>query len=189
MHHTILSFPFLILCALTLFNSLREKGQYVLKSRFWKILLFSWLALFFLLNSYLFVTFPRQEIRHFDDFSKIKINEILINAYLAENYFYVAIDWGIYYYQALYGHPSQGVLYMTPLNKQWQIEKLKELSREYDRKLLFVYNSRKKASNLDLIQESFPLKPCHLVDADSIWQILLEVDESEENICLSEKDR
>ena len=76
---------------------------------------------------------------------------------------------------------------MTPLNKEWQIEKLKELSREYDRKLLFIYNSKKKASDLDLIQESFPLKPCLLVDPDAVWQILLEVDEGEENICLSEK--
>jgi len=186
MHHTILSFPFLILCALILFNALREKGRHILNSRFLKIILLSWFSLFFLLNSYLFLTFSNQEIRHFDDFSKIKINEILRNAYLAKNYFYVTIDWGIYYYQALYGHPSQGVLYLTPLNKKWQIDRLKKLSREYDRKLLFIYNTQKKASNLRLIQESFSLKPCHRVDAEAVWQILLEVDESEENICLSE---
>lgn len=176
-HHIILAFPFLILSFLELLK-LEVLGK--LKLRY---LVFSAYLLFALTNASFWLIFPTQKIKEPEDASKIKINRILSDEYLASNYFYVIIDWGMYYYQGLYGNKNQSVIYIEPLDEKGEIEKLRELSQNYNRKLLFVYNQQLMASDYILINNSFKLKDCQMVKPDSSWQILLEEDENASNVC------
>jgi hypothetical protein len=169
MHHTVLSFPFFILSIFSTIELLRkyypEKFPIIVSALF---------IVFVVLNSYFFINFPKQKVREHDDWSKIKIHKILQGRELAKDFFYVAIDWGMYYYQGLYGSDSQSVLYMEPLNSQSQIEALNELKRKYNRKLLFIYRNDNSSSDLSLIRESFHLKEYGTTSQNQIWRIMLE---------------
>jgi hypothetical protein len=189
MHHTILSFPFLILSFLSIISYLKNNKIFNSKYITSKKIILSIFLLFILLNSYFFILFPNQKIylnqenRRTNDFSKNELNKILYNEYLSKTYFYVVIDWGIYYYQALYGNKFQSVFYMEPLNQKWKIDRLKELSEKYNRKILFIYNSKSFSSNDQLIRSSFDIKPCNPIKEESVWKIELEPDNNNENIC------
>ena len=130
--------------------------------------------IFVFLNSYFFINFPKQRIKEHDDWSKIEIHKQLQNPELANDYFYVVVDWGMYYYQGLYGPSFQSVLYMEPLNSQSQIDILQQMSREHNRKLLFIYRHDKNSSNLDLIRKSFRLEENKTTSKDQIWHIMQE---------------
>lgn len=170
MHHAISAYPFLILSVISAIKCIS------LRSIFFRCFL-----IFMIMNIFYFMTFPSQPVEMYEDLSREKVRSILKNELLAEKYFYVIIDWGMYYYQGLYGPDKQGVFYMEPLNEYWQIEKLKELSKNYGRKLLFVYNSRAPSSNLPLINSSFNLSRCNKINPDAIWQILIEKENNEGN--------
>ncbi len=172
-HHALLAYPFLII-SIFLTVGLLQKVHNV------SAILF---GVFIIANVYLFFSFPFQNIRPHDDWSKIKINRILNDDYLASKYFYVVVDWGMYYYQGLYGPHKQSVLYLEPLTAPAQITQLKRLSKLHDRKLLFIYMNPSQ-SNLHLIFQSTPLKRCRLADAAGIWQITLEPDENPKNRCM-----
>ena len=174
MHHAILAFPFLILSILSIIslvinNKLLDKIGY-----FQKRFLIMLPVIFYILNAIFFNTFYKQPIRNHDDPSKVVVNSLLNSTDLAKKYFYVVIDWGMYYYQGLYGPKEQSVLYMEPLFLQGQIDQLKELSRSHNRKLLFIYNSRGTASNIPLIFSSFGVKRWDKIDESSVWQVLIE---------------
>jgi len=169
MHHTVLSFPFFIL---SIFSTIELLRKYHPKK--FPIMISGLVITFVILNSYFFINFPKQRVREHDDWSKIKIHKILQGRELAKNFFYVAIDWGIYYYQGLYGPDSQSVLYMEPLNSQSQIEALNELKRKYNRKLLFIYRNDSSSSDHSLIRESFQLKEYGTTSKNQIWRIMLE---------------
>ena len=182
-HHAIISFPFLILSFLLAINCLRETENHnrIFTSK--RIILF-WFLLFILFNSYFFISFHNQDIKGRTDFSKVEVNEILKNEYLAKNYFYVIVDWGMYYYQALYGNKFQSVLYMG-LRENWDT-KLNNLSEKHNRKLLFLHRSRgPDSSKIALIKEHFSVEPCNLIEEPgrAIWRIYLEPDNSSKNIC------
>ena len=182
MHHAVLAFPFLILSiisTLKFFLKSQHKFQNPLLS---KTLIARLCMVFFLLNLYYFFTFSSQPIHNHDDPSKIKVNAILNDPTLAERYFYVVIDWGMYYYQGLYGPKNQSVIYMEPLNSSFLINQLKDLARIHKRKMLFIHNSRVFVSNLRLISSSFDVERCKAIDESAVWQILIEKDE-QENIC------
>ena len=68
------------------------------------------------------------------------LHRIWQNLQFASNYLYAVVDWGMHYYQGLYGHKSQSVLYIEPLQSDQQIRSLKEQSQKYQRKLLFIYH-------------------------------------------------
>ena len=183
MHHTILSFPFLILSFLSIMDLLRKKSIDTFKFLSPQRIIKLWFLIFLLLNSYFFISFKNQDIKSHDDFSKVELNKVLKNEYLSKNYFYTVIDWGMYLYQGLYGDENQSVLYMEPLKKIRHINQLKELSDRHNRKVLFIYNSKITASDHVLIQQSFNLKPCALIKKDSVWNIMIEEDKNDENIC------
>jgi len=169
MHHTVLSFPFLILSILSTIDLLRKYHP-----KKFPIIVSASFIVFAVLNSYFFINFPKQQIRAHDDWSKMKIHKILQDQQLAKDYFYVVVDWGMYYYQGLYGPDSQSVLYMEPLNSQSQIDALKGLSRKYNRKLLFIYRNDRSNSNLSLIRKFFHLKEYGTTSKNQIWRIMLE---------------
>jgi len=169
MHHTVLSFPFLILGIFSTIDLLRK--HYPKK---FPIMVLALLIIFVILNSYFFILFPKQKVREHDDWSKLKIHQILQNKQLASDYFYVAVDWGMYYYQGLYGANSQSVLYMEPLNNPNQISALEDLKRKHNRKLLFIYRNDSSSSNISLIRNSFHLQEYGTTLEDQIWRIMLE---------------
>lgn len=175
MHHTVLSFPFLILSFMSMVVLIRKLKWH----KFIKVLF----IIFILSNIFFFVSFSKQTIRSHDDPSKINLNKVLNDENLSKNYFYVVIDWGMYYYQGLYGNKFQSVLYMEPLSAKRQIARLKKLSKEHNRKMLFIYNSKKHVSDLALIENSFNLKLCNKISQDSTWKIILEEDQTNKNIC------
>ncbi|MDP7281055.1 MAG: hypothetical protein QGG39_14400 [Candidatus Poribacteria bacterium] len=80
----------------------------------------------------------------------------------------------MYYYQGLYGHKSQSVLYIEPLHSDQQIQSLKDLSQKYQRKLLFIYRHDRSSSRLDLIRSAFSLSDHPETINNQIWRIVLE---------------
>ena len=176
MHHAILSFPFLILSAILLIKYILQFVQVHNNLILPKILLIRWFIFFVMLNTFFFSTFWWSPVPPVQDASRNEINKFLNNSTLAKNYFYVVIDWGMYYYQALYGPKEQSVIYMEPLDSQDLIDQLKNLKATYKRKLLFIYNSRTPESNMDLIHSSFLVERCKTINENLVWQILIEKD-------------
>ncbi len=181
-HHLILVYPFLILFSiksLTILKTVNFKWGKFFK---FKYIITLFLILFCFLNFLIFITFNKQTVHHANDFSRIKINQILEDEQLAKSYSYVVIDWGMYYLQGLYGNINQSVIYLEPLNQISQIAELKNISNKSNRKLLFIYNKKILESDMDLIQKSFKLSTCKLIQNSTAWDILLEQDNSN-NIC------
>ncbi|MEM2956213.1 MAG: hypothetical protein QW041_01385 [Candidatus Pacearchaeota archaeon] len=191
-HHAVMAYPFLILSFLTAVKTFKETDIIFFKINFNKIMAI-WLILFMIVNCYFFFSFQNQHLIDHDnppkrqmakDLVDLNINKLLYDPYLAENYFYVITEWGMYRYQALYGNKNQGVFYIEPLNTLDQINLLKDISKKYNRKLLFVYHTgQSSVSNYSLIQESFFLKQCNAIKNNSKWKIMLELDNSSKNIC------
>lgn len=173
MHHAILAFPFLVLSIVSTMSFLWNNMEVSVKSRG---IVIRWVALFILLNSFFFLTFKEQPltIRGENDPSRIKLNKLLSESELSKKYLYVVIDWGMYYYQGLYGDKNQSVLYMEPLVSIDQINQLKYLSERYHRKVLFIYDAKSPSSNMPLLYSYFPLKRWDKVDESSVWQVLIE---------------
>ena len=59
-------------------------------------------------------------------------------------------------------------------NSQNQIDILKQMSKEHDRKLLFIYRHDRSSSDLDLIRKSFYLDENKTAPKDQIWRIMRE---------------
>ena len=160
-------------------------GKYIysLKQDYIKKYFYLWLIIFIVLNTYVFYKFPQQEIKNSDDPSKNQINKILKNEYLADNYIYVVVDWGMYYYQALYGDKNQAVIYIEPYKPAKYSNILREMAQKNKRKLLFIYNKKSGSETILTNQAGINLKNCLQVNRNSVWQIILEDDNSSKNIC------
>ncbi|MBD72210.1 hypothetical protein CMK21_19135 [Candidatus Poribacteria bacterium] len=63
---------------------------------------------------------------------------------------------------------------MLAENSQNQIDILKQMSKEHDRKLLFIYRHDRSSSDLDLIRKSFYLDENKTAPKDQIWRIMRE---------------
>jgi hypothetical protein len=155
-HHTILAFPFLIMAALTARVSRRA------------------LCAFAILNVVPFLMFWRQPVLDHDDSSKVALNAVLRDSTLARRYLYVVVDWGLYYYQGLYGHDQQAVVYMEPLNLPYDIARLDGLRRSSGRKVAILYRRNGSVSDVPLLTGRFGLWPCAAVERNAVWQVLLE---------------
>ena len=121
-------------------------------------------------------------IKRHDDPSKIIVNEILDDPLLAETYFYVAVDWGMYSYQALYGPKNQSVIYIEPFRTQEHVRRIRELTVQTGKKALFIAMPDPTFIAIDLSEESdfsfiesqFILTRCSGMPEDAEWQIYLE---------------
>lgn len=184
MHHLILAYPFLILFSLKSINILKNIQFKSSKTIRFQTIIIPYLALFCILNIYLYSILPKQTIDSQSDFSLIDINKILNNEQLARDYLFVVVDGGMYYSQALYGNINQSVIYIQPLDTENEIQALKDLSRENNRKLLFIYNQKRLESDMNLVRKSFVLDRCKLISESSVWDILLEKNNSR-NICFN----
>ena len=181
MHHAILAFPFLILAAFEMLECYRtEQKPHWIEGLLRK----AFVGVFILLNFVWFLIFPLQQVQTFNDGSKTTVNHVLQSPVLAERYFYVVLDWGMYYYQGLYGSDRQSVLYMRELQDPAKIAQLKTLADEHKRKLLFILDSKESSSNLDLLRKSFDLVRCEAIGEQAVWQVILEKDKAPGNPCL-----
>lgn len=180
MHHAILAFPFLILSFLVVASRLSVASNPLHGFFTSQRLIVLWFLSFLLFNGYFFASFPSQVADTGNYPSTAMVNRILSNEYLSKNHIYAIVDWGIYYFQGLHGSKFQGVRILDP-NDPDQMRHLKIVSLMYDRKVLFIYNSL--TFNPDSLGKHFSLKPCKLIDENSVWNIMLEEDEDSRNIC------
>lgn len=165
MHHAILAFPFLIIATMHAIKLLRNH---------FKVFAAQWFLIFLALNSFFFFTFTTKNVLHPSDHpSQEVIHKILSSPSLAKKYFYIIVDWGMYYYQGLYGPKWQSVLYLEPFLDHFAVNGVKNHVNVYGRKPLFVYNSIQSVSNIDLIRSEFNVSTCPAVKSDG-WQILID---------------
>ncbi|HOZ36481.1 MAG TPA: hypothetical protein PLR18_01465 [bacterium] len=172
-HHAVLAMPFLILAY----------GEMAMIKIPGNKKLLAWVILMLIINTGLWTTFTRQNLNVFDDFNKNKINILLQNEQLADQYIYVVLDWGMYYYQALYGNKNQAVIYIEPLNKTEQLAVVRDLARQEKRKLLFIYNQKTETANMEMLEKEIKLIPCPAMAGQS-WNILLENSVESDKLCL-----
>ena len=179
MHHVLLAFPFLILSYAQLFAALGMVGKSGWRTA--KIILTAVLCSLPLSFAICSVALSHQTVRDYDDASKVAVNELLHDATLASQYYYVVIDWGMMFYQGLYGDASQAVLWRTHLSAS-QLEALQSLSAEQGRKLLFIY---KNGSNptVSLIRRTVQIVDCRAIDRGGVWRIAAEESTRYREVC------
>ncbi len=126
MHHVVLAFPFLILCALALVRSYPSRNV--------KIVLFLFFAAVNLVEFNRLTGLQPGESSHA---SLLTLNRQL-NESFSDEHAFVVLNWGFYYTKALYGNKNQAVLYIEPLNEQDKINSLKEILTRHNRKPVFI---------------------------------------------------
>lgn len=174
-HHAMMAYPFLILSWAYLIPDLKE-----LSGKFFKILV----IIFLLFNLYYFLTFTNNEIQIYDDPEINKLNEILNNDYLAQNYFYVIPNWGMYFYQGLYGPRDQSVIYIESMSDNTEVvERLKLYPEQYGKDLLFVYDKKVETVIPNLYNIEPDLIECSLTKDYEVWGILMPRGDDEDNPC------
>ena len=171
MHHLILVFPFLILAILTTISALRRTvtgASLGLRSLF-----LTGGVLLGMLNAGMYAYFPFQQKLTRADPSKMHAHTLLSDPVFAQRYFYVVLDHGMYFFQALYGPRDQSVLYVR-LNSREKIRQLELLAKQHKRQLLFLANVREPVSDLHLLRSALPLIRCKALPTDAVWQIFYE---------------
>jgi len=180
MHHAILAFPFFVLSALTAIMLVRE-----IPSGPRKRLLTVGLAIaavgFLLFNLDAF--FSLRKINPAIRQDQIVVSNILRDPHIVQNYTIVILDYNIFYHTALYGDPSQHLLYYRNLTMEADIRTLKAIAATEKRPVLFVYTPQSPSSKMALIRSSFLLKSCTTLPEKSLQQILLEDDRNPQNPC------
>jgi hypothetical protein len=175
MHHVMMAYPFLVLAWGCVIPYLTRRFGMAAKI---------FLVVLILLNGYFYLTFTNGKFYDCSDPSIIKMNSVLNNDYLARNYFYVATDWGTYYYQGLYGPDQQSVLYIggSESNKA-VLDKLSRYPAEYDRQILFMYDKRVSRTKAALLKFDPSLVECSLTKDSPVWGILIPKNMTADNPC------
>jgi len=181
-HHSILSFPFLILSFFLILSCFQGAKMNFISTR--KVIV-CWLVIFILLNAYLFVKFPTQS--EYPGWRKALavddvVPQVLADEHLAKNYIYFVGEWGFSFTQALYGNKLQMVGSFNQLTEA-KITKLNKLSELYNRKLLFIFRGDAPKP----LKEQLGAEPCILTEQQngSYWKIALQPDNQTNNICFS----
>jgi len=186
MHHTVLAYPFLILGFLISLEGIRDGAMADGRPRNYRRTMVIVMSVLLVTNGYYFVSLPSLRIDPENHPSRIALNARLADGRLAGKYIYVVLDWGMYFYQALYGHRDQSVLYVAPLTPP-RARALAELKTRTGRKLLFLYHPRLPGHDLQALRRQFRVVPCDLTgkkgaDGDD-WLVLIE-EEGADDVCL-----
>jgi hypothetical protein len=142
-HHIIPAFPFLILALFYIMSQFKKD----------KVII-ALMVVFICVNASFYWQLVGKKDSWETQSSLIKINN-LINQKFEKTHVVVAIDWGMYYLQALYGGKDQCVLYIQPFNDQRTADALKKILKETHRKPLFLVKAHSD-SNVVLINSNFP---------------------------------
>lgn len=170
-HHAVHVYPFLILSYLAMFVALRSLRSGWQRS-FGKRAVAVWLGLFVMLNSIAYATTPLLAVRWHDDWSKEEARELLWEVGDAHRYLFVSVDWGMYYFLGTFGPPGQSVIYLSPTTDR-HYEQIRLLMQKTGRQPIFLYNQAETTMNTARAMREFNLVPCHALDPDGIWQMLV----------------
>jgi len=175
MHHVMMAYPFLFLSwAYSLIDLVKIK----------KVLFNTFLILLILFNLYYYLTFTSQRVQIYSDPELNKVHEILQSDYLASNYLYINPNWGMFFYEGLYGPSEQSVIYIQSGTDNVEVvEKLKQMPEMYDRELLYIYDKKVPEVIPDLYEISPDIVECSLTRENEVWGILMPQDDNELNPC------
>jgi hypothetical protein len=175
MHHVMMAYPFLFLSWAYLLIDLNK-----IRPLLTKIIC----ILLIIFNLYYYITFTSQRVQIYSHEDLNKVHEILQNDYLANNYFYVIPNWGMYFYEGLYGPKQQSVLYIQSGTDNIDVvEKLEQLPSLYERDLLFIYDKQVPEVVPDLYKIAPDLIECSLTKDYEVWGILMPQDANDLNPC------
>ncbi len=175
MHHVMMAYPFLFLSwAYSLIDLAKIK----------KALFNIFIAILVLFNLYYYFTFTSQQVQIYSNEELNKVHEILQSDYLASNYFYINPNWGMFFYEGLYGPKEQSVIYIqSGTDNVDVVEKLKSMPEIYGRDLLYIYDKKVPETIPDLYDISPNLIECSLTKDYEVWGILMPPDDNELNPC------
>lgn len=183
MHHTVLSFPFLIMMWLSLLDGLWNMSylyQRIILQRLCSALLLFMACM----NIYFYYTLSQQDsYRAHTGPSQVIARMVANNSALSQRYAYVIIDWGLFSIQGLYGPSTQSVMGPTGMNNRDTLLTLKSRAAEHGRKLLFFYNTMQKEGDTQLLKDVLTVKPCVAIPPQSSWQVLAEPDPVLDAVC------
>lgn len=167
-HHAILAYPYLILSFissvifLTRKNFLTRKIGYI------------FLLFFVTYNLYLFFSFNTNKINMGNEYIRYDINTLLSKPQIATEYTYVIVDWGMYYFQSLFGDKNQEVIYIQNFSDDFTANYIRNLARKGNRKLVFIYDARPTETDPEFIKQNFFVEECKLFSQSDSWRILFE---------------
>ena len=177
MHHAVLSFPFLIIAMCATVNLLRTSRPII------RYMAMIWGIVFLLMNVMYFARFPQQDILLESDPSKEVLRDVLDNPLVSQKYIYVNVDWGMYFYQGLYGPPDESVVFWWGMRNPDQVLHLKEIATRIGRKILFIYTQPQTSADIPLLSGAFSTVRCDAVPPEARWQIMGEDDPTLRNAC------
>jgi hypothetical protein len=183
MHHIILAYPFLILSFLELRKALFAHVPWGVPAPFARGIAMAWLLTFTAMNGIAIERVLDRPIQLASDSSRIPLNRMLKDPLLAQSTLTVVLDWGMYYYQGLYGDSRQAVLYMEPLRESERMEQLRSIAHASGRKIVFVWNQNAPSSDMDQIARTFLLTRCTGIPENSVWQAWAEEGLSHDSKC------
>ncbi len=181
MHQVVLTFPFLILSILLIIKQFKVKWQWVI------------LIIFIFFNLYPYINFTNFPVKAHEDSSKVQAHKILSDEYLAKNYIYIVLDWGVYTQQALYGNKNQTVLHFPGLNSMGDeyfltdeyIGNIKKILKKENKLPIFIHRkTNTDDKTLKLLSQNFKLQNCTALKKGTVWKMLIQNDGSKGNICL-----
>ncbi|TSC79362.1 MAG: hypothetical protein G01um101425_642 [Candidatus Peregrinibacteria bacterium Gr01-1014_25] len=182
MHHAILSYPFLILATLAAQRALCDAAcSFAWRGRI-RHLIAGWSVAFVTVNLALIGVMTTQQVNSDSSADKQAIHTLLNAGDVSGKYMVATLDWGMFYYQGLFGHDDQSVLFEWGLKDENRIRYLQDIAREHGRKLLFAYQ-RDTSANIDMITSLVPVERCSGIPESSAWQMLAEPDDELRNLC------
>ncbi len=183
MHHAILSYPFLLL---SLFGAVRlaldaRLAWPAARRLLQPAILVAGIA-FLGVNASLYVAMARQPVRIEASVDKALIHTLLNAGDVHKRYVVATLDWGLYYYQGLFGRDDQSVLYTWDIDQPGHAEALLQTAHANDRKMLFVFQNP-SAVDINRLGSMMNLVPCAAIPPGATWQILAEPDPELHRVC------
>jgi len=129
---------------------------------------------FFIYNLFFFFTLIKQTPQLGNEQIRYEINHFLSNKEIANDYIYVVVDWGMYYFQSLFGDINQTVLYEEPFSEIYQVEDLEIIRSQTHNNFLFIYNKNVGATVTEFIKANYDVVECLPFKNSGSWGILYE---------------
>lgn len=170
MHHSILSYPFLILSVLGTWKVIRT--HYAVVPRYCKIGLYCAGIGYICINALFFLQFSVQPLRSFSHPIRSLIHTIIKQDDVADQYMIYMPDWGMYFYASLFGSHAQSILFGYYYG--WtDVSTLQNLAAKNGRKLMVVF-SPLQSSTETWRASMLMLDRCSAIPENAAWQILAE---------------
>jgi hypothetical protein len=168
-HHAVLSYPFLLISIL--YTAEMVHGEF--KDGRLEFIVFP-AVLFLMLNLFFFAVFPAQPVFNDVIIRDAPIFRLIDDPRLAPHAIYAPMDWGMFYYQFIYGVKGQSVM-MVGLDGITDYEPWLNYSHQLGREMAFIYNGQWHASGSFLaVAAKHGYQRCEKISRDEIWQLLVK---------------